>query len=53
MMGNGWKSGSLRSLENQGNGVWLVTAAIGGKALQKFAEVQEKGKSGGSSPGKG
>jgi hypothetical protein len=42
MLRNGWNNGSLPSLENQGNWVWLVTAALGGKALQKFAEVQEK-----------
>jgi len=38
---------------NQGNWVWLVTAALGGKALQKFAEVQDKGKNAGASSGKG
>ena len=46
MLRNGWNQGSLPSLENQGNWVWLVTAAIGGKALQKFAEVQDKSKNG-------
>lgn len=44
MVRSGWNSGSLPSLEAQGNWVWLVTAALGGKALQKFAEVQEKKK---------
>lgn len=44
MLRTGWNTGSLPSLENQGNWVWLVTAALGGKALQKFAEVQEKNK---------
>jgi hypothetical protein len=38
----GWNSGSLPTLENQSNWIWLVTAALGGKALQKFAEVQDK-----------
>ncbi len=47
MLRTGWNSGTLPSLENQGNWVWLVTAALGGKALQKFAEVQDKGKNGG------
>jgi len=28
---------------NQGNWVWLVTAPLGGKALQKFPEVRDKG----------
>jgi len=42
MLRTGWNSGALPSLENQGNWVWLVTAALGGKALQKFAEVQDK-----------
>jgi hypothetical protein len=31
-------------LDNQSNWVWLITAALGGKALQKFAEVQDKKK---------
>jgi hypothetical protein len=34
----------LRSID--GSYVRLVTAALGGKALQKFAEVQDKGKKG-------
>ncbi len=42
MLRTGWNTGSLPSLEGQGNWVWLVTAALGGKAIQKFAEVQEK-----------
>jgi hypothetical protein len=44
MVRTGWNTGTLPSLENQGNWIWLVTAAIGGKALQKFAEVQDKNK---------
>jgi hypothetical protein len=39
MLRNGWNDGKLPSLEQQGNWVWLVTAALGGKALQKYAEV--------------
>ena len=42
MLRNGWNGGELPSLEQQGNWVWLVTAALGGKALQKYAEVQQK-----------
>ena len=42
MLRNGWNDGELPSLEQQGNWVWLVTAALGGKALQKYAEVQQK-----------
>ena len=38
----GWNDGTLPTLENQGNWVWLVTAALGGKALQKYAEREEK-----------
>jgi hypothetical protein len=38
----GWNTGTLPNLDNQGNWVWLITAALGGKALQKFAEVQDK-----------
>jgi hypothetical protein len=37
----GWNTQSLPTLENQGNWIWLITAAFGGKALQKFAEVRE------------
>jgi multisubunit Na+/H+ antiporter MnhB subunit len=44
MLRTGWNSGTLPSLQDQGNWVWLVTAALGGKALQKFAEIQDKGK---------
>jgi hypothetical protein len=51
MLRTGWNNGAPPSLENQGNWVWLVTAALGGKALQKFAEVQEKGKGEGQSSG--
>jgi hypothetical protein len=42
MLRTGWNDGRLPSLQDQGNWVWLVTAALGGKALQKFAEVEEK-----------
>jgi hypothetical protein len=38
----GWNGGNPPSLESQGNWVWLVTAAPGGKAVQKFAVVQAK-----------
>jgi len=41
-----WNTGALPPLENQGNWVWLVTAALGGKALQKYAEIQENKKNG-------
>ncbi len=44
MLRTAWIEKQLPPLEGQGNWVWLVTAALGGKALQKFAEVQEKGK---------
>lgn len=44
MLKSGWDKQALPSLENQGNWVWLITAAIGGKALQKFAEVKEEAK---------
>jgi len=44
LLRTGWNQGTLPSLEGQSNWVWLVTAALGGKALQKFAEVQEKTK---------
>jgi hypothetical protein len=40
----GWNTGTLPNLDNQSNWVWLITAALGGKALQKFAEVQDKKK---------
>lgn len=40
----GWNDGRLPSLENEGNWVWLVTAALGGKAVQKYSEVQQKKK---------
>lgn len=36
----GWNSGALPTID--GNWVWLVTAALGGKAVQKFAEIQDK-----------
>lgn len=45
MLKTGWDRQALPSLENQGNWVWLVTAALGGKALQKFAEIRDQGKS--------
>jgi hypothetical protein len=44
MLKTGWDKQALPSLENQGNWVWLVTAALGGKALQKFAEIKDQGK---------
>jgi len=44
MLRTGWNRGTLPSLQNQGNWVWLVTAGLAGKALQKFAEAQDKGK---------
>jgi hypothetical protein len=39
MVRTGWNSGGLPSVD--GNWVWLVTAALGGKVLQKFAEVRD------------
>ncbi len=42
MLRTGWNEGKLPSLEDQKNWVWLVTAALDGKAVQKFAEVPEK-----------
>lgn len=42
MVRTAWNTGQLPPLENQGNWVWLVTAAIGGKALQKYAEIKDK-----------
>jgi len=42
MLKVGWDKQTLPSLENQGNWVWLVTAALGGKVLQKYAEVSDK-----------
>jgi hypothetical protein len=42
MLRTGWNSGTLPSLSGQSEWVWLVTAALGGKAVQKFAEVQGK-----------
>jgi hypothetical protein len=52
MLRNGWNSGSLPSLTGQSEWVWIVTAALGGKALQKFAEVQENIKNAASSQAK-
>jgi hypothetical protein len=40
MLRTGWNSGALPSID--GHWVWLVTAALGGKAVQKFAEVLDK-----------
>ena len=40
----GRNSGILPRLKDQGNWVWLVAAALGGKALQKYAEFQDKRK---------
>ena len=37
----GWNQHEIPSLQNQGNWVWLVTAAIGGKALQAYAEMHK------------
>jgi hypothetical protein len=42
MLKEGWDKQTLPNLENQGNWVWLVTAALGAKALQKYAEVKDK-----------
>lgn len=36
-----WNEGVVPSLQDQGNWVWLVTAALGGKALQKYAEIKQ------------
>jgi len=36
----GWYSGGLPNLDS--NWVWLVTAALGGKAIQAFAEMKDK-----------
>ena len=44
MLRTGWNSDSLPSLKDQSEWVWLVTAALGGKAVQKFAEVQDNTK---------
>jgi hypothetical protein len=51
LLRTGWHDGALPSLENQGNWVWLLTAAFGGKALQKYAEVRDnKPPAGGPKP---
>lgn len=42
MLRTGWNTNALPPLKEQSNWVWLVTAALGGKALQKYAEVQQK-----------
>jgi len=42
MLRTGWNSNSLPDLKDQSNWVWLVTAALGGKAVQKYAEIQDK-----------
>jgi hypothetical protein len=42
MLKTGWDTGKLPSLQDQGNWVWLITAALGGKALQKYAEIRDK-----------
>jgi len=44
MLRTGWNDGNLPPLENQSQWVWLITACLGGKALQKFAEIQDKNK---------
>lgn len=36
-----WNAQAIPSLENQGNWVWLVTAALGAKALQKYSETRK------------
>lgn len=41
----GWNSGSLPSLEQQSNWVFLVSAAIGGKALQSWIELNASSRS--------
>lgn len=41
MLRTGWNTGALPSLAGQQEWVWLVTAALGGKAVQKYFEVQE------------
>jgi len=40
MLRTGWNMGTLPTVD--GNWVWLVTAALGGKAIQKFAEIKDK-----------
>jgi hypothetical protein len=44
MLKTGWDTNALPNLNNQSNWVWLITAALGGKALQKFAETKDQGK---------
>jgi hypothetical protein len=48
MLRTGWNLNQLPSLKDQPEWVWLVTAALGGKALQSFAENQSQG--GGKKP---
>jgi hypothetical protein len=52
MLKTGWDKQALPSLENQGNWVWLVTAALGGKALQRFAEIRDQSKNTGDQDAK-
>lgn len=42
MLRTGWNSGTLPSLTGQSQWVWLVTAALGGKATQAYLELQQK-----------
>lgn len=42
MLRTGWNNGALPPLKDESNWVWLITAALGGKALQKYAEVRQK-----------
>lgn len=41
MLRTGWNAGTLPTLAGESNWVWLVTAALGGKVLQRYAEVKE------------
>ncbi len=42
MLRTGWNDGNLPPLESQSQWVWLITACLGGKAVQKFAEIRDK-----------
>jgi hypothetical protein len=42
MLKTGWDTQTLPSLKDQGNWVLLVTAAIGGKAAQKYLEDNQQ-----------
>ncbi|HEX4340911.1 MAG TPA: hypothetical protein VH062_33615 [Polyangiaceae bacterium] len=39
MLRAGWNDHGLPSLQEQGNWIWLVTAALGGKAVQAYVEL--------------